>query len=76
MKTWTSFFCQVNFAYFKETLKKTKRKKDKDDDEEMDSEDEEDPFRLVVRLNNPTSLLLDLLIVAAGTGLGKKHSSS
>ena len=41
-------FCQVNFAYFKETLKKTKRKKDKDDDEEMDSEDEEDPFRLVV----------------------------
>lgn len=35
----------VNFAYFKETLKKQKRRKEKDDDESDLEEDEDDPFR-------------------------------
>jgi len=36
----------VNFAYFKETLKKTKRRKDRGDEEEdEEEEDEDDPFR-------------------------------
>ena len=40
------FSCQVNFAYFKETKRKTKRKKDKEDeDSDMEEDDEEDPFR-------------------------------
>ena len=36
----------MNFAYFKETKRKTKRKKDKEDeDSDMEEDDEEDPFR-------------------------------
>ena len=37
----------MNFAYFKETLKKTKRKKDRDGDGDSEEDDEDDPFRSV-----------------------------